>query len=157
MLRFRSEHLSPPLSFSQCDSGYSISYSSLYGWLTSSPLRICETFITDPKTMEIKSAHEPSLRDRDNSYMTSHLSETDSDVIGCLFLRRYSSHCSQSLIHETFISSHPSERETRSLQECPAPSLHLHESDNKSPAPDTFVTHFSSKTCPKDHILSLPK
>lgn len=86
------------------------------------------------------------------SYMTSHLSETDSDVIGCLFLRRYSSHCSHSLIHETFISAHPSERGTRSLQECPAPSLHLHESDNKSPAPDTFVTHFSSKTCPKDHI-----
>ena len=53
LLKLRSGRLSPPLSFSQCDSRYSDSQSSLDGRLTPSPFRRCEQFLTDPKSLEI--------------------------------------------------------------------------------------------------------
>uniref|UniRef100_A0A671XSV6 Uncharacterized protein n=1 Tax=Sparus aurata TaxID=8175 RepID=A0A671XSV6_SPAAU len=135
LLRLRSECLSPPPSFSQCDSGYSDSHSSLDGRSTPSPLRRCEQFSTDPKSLGMKSVPQPPLRDRDNSNMTSHPPETDSEVTGSLSSRRYSTHYPHSLMHDTFIRAAPSERGTRSLQECPTSSLHLHEGDNSWPAP----------------------
>ena len=82
----------------------------------------------------MKSVLQPPLRDRDNSNMTSYLPETDSEVTGSSFPRRYSTHCSQSPMLDTFTSALPSERGTRSPQDCPA-SLHLHDSGNSCPAP----------------------
>ena len=85
------------------------------------------------KSGRIKSVPQPPLRNRDNSNMTSHLPKTDSEVTGSSSYRRYSTYCSQSLMHDTFTSDPSFVWRTRSLQECPASSLHLHESDNSCP------------------------
>ena len=123
LFRFRSERLAPPQSFSQCDSGYSDSHSSLSERLTPSPLRRWEQFPTDPKFSGMKSAPQPPLRDRANSYLTSHLSETDTEETCSLSSRRYSAPCSsQPLMHDTFVRAHPSERGTRTFQDCSAPA-----------------------------------
>ncbi len=98
LLGLRWQHLAPPQSFSQCDSGYSDSHSSLNDRLTPSPLREWKQFPTDPKFLGMKSAPQPPWRDRANSYLTSHLSETDSEETCSLPARRYSS--SQPPMHD---------------------------------------------------------
>ena len=136
VLRLRSERPAPPQSFSQCDSGYSDSHSSHNERLTPSPLRRLEQFPTDPKFLGMKSASQPPLRDRANSYLTSHLSETDTEETCSLSSRRYSAQCfSQPLIHDTVIRAHPSEGGTRTFQNCSASPLHYKESDNSCSAP----------------------
>ena len=133
LLRLISGCLYPPQLLSQFNPGYSDSHPSLDGRLTPSPLRRCEQFSTDPKSLGMKSVSQPPLRDRDNSNLTFHLPETDCEVTGSLSSRRYSTHCFQSLMHDAFMSAYSSERGTRSLQECPTSSLHLHESDDSCP------------------------
>ena len=123
LLGLRSERLAPPQSFSQCDSGYSDSHSSLNERFTPSPLSRCEQFPNNPKFLGMKSAPQPPLRDRANSYLTSHSSETDSEEVCSLSSRRYSAQCpSPPLMHDAFVRAHPFERGARIFQDCSAPA-----------------------------------
>lgn len=61
LFKLRSEHLDPPQSFSQCDSGYSDSHFCFNERL----------FPTDLKFLGMKSAPQTPLRDTANSYLTS--------------------------------------------------------------------------------------
>ncbi len=135
LLRLRSEHSAPPRPFSQCDSGYTDSHPSLSEMLTSHSSRRCEQFPADPKSSGTNSVSLTLLRDRVNSYLSSHLSATTSDSTCSLSSMGYSAQCSsQSVMHDHFTCAHPSRGGARTLQDCSASLSHYHESDDNCSA-----------------------
>ncbi len=135
LIKLRSERSAPPRPFSQCDSGYTDSHSSLNEILTSPSPRKCERFPADPKSLGTNSVPLTPPRHRVNNYLTSHLSATTSDDTCSLSSTGYSAQCSsQPVMHDNFTCAHPSRGGTRTLQDCSASLSHHHESDDSCSA-----------------------
>lgn len=126
LLRLRSEHLASPQPFSQCDSGYSDSHSSVNDRLSLSPIRRWEQCPTDPESLGMTSAPQPPPRDRANSYLTSQHSETDFDDIDSLSSKR----CSALFPSQPHMYDHSSRLGAGTFQECSPSLLHYQRCDN---------------------------
>ena len=102
LFRLRSEHLAPQQSYSQCDSGFSDSHSSLDERSAPPPLSKWEFFPPEPVSLGIKSAPQPPPTDRGNSDLTSHVSDADIEETCSLSSARFPVPCpSQTQIFDT--------------------------------------------------------
>ena len=98
LLKLRLEGPASHQFLNECDSGYSDSQSSNSVRLTPSSLPRRDRTPSDPKSLGIKSPPEPPLTERVNSFLTSHLSDSDTDIddTGSLSSR---THCASDTSH----------------------------------------------------------
>ena len=124
LLKLRLEGTASHQFLNQCDSGYSDSHSSSSVRLTPSSLPTWDRIPSDPKSLGIKSPPEPPLTGRGNSFLTSHLSDSDTDIDDTCSLSSRT-HCAsftpQPLMHDTFFRAQLSKGGTSTFNNVLAP------------------------------------
>ena len=124
LLKLRLEGAASHQFLNQCDSGYSDSYSSDSVRLTPSSLPRWDRIPSDPKSLGMKSLSDPPLTGRGNSFLTTHLSdsETDIDDICSLSSRTHcASYTSHPLLHDTLLRAQLSKGGTSTFKNVLAP------------------------------------